>query len=125
MPITSNFTAVLLVTGAITALPVFQFLFPTPVLKLMYKIELTDPAGLPFARHWGLLCGVMGGLLIFASAHPELRGPIVTAALLEKAGLAGTVASQWSTPHGKGMRPAAIFDSLCCLIYGLFLLHLA
>jgi hypothetical protein len=41
-----HFAAVLWVTGAITAAPVLQFFAPKQVLALLYRIELTDEAGL-------------------------------------------------------------------------------
>ena len=81
--ITNNISTILLVTGLVTMLPLLQFLAPAAFLKLLNKIEIKDEAGLFFARHWGMMAFVVGGLLIYAAAHPEARLPIVCAALIE------------------------------------------
>src|SRR5690349_5233135 len=118
----SHISAVLLVVGVVTALPILQFLFPALGLRLLYKLELRDEAGLFFARHWGLLAACFGGLLVYASAHPEAREPIVLAAMLEKAGLVGALAADWRKPHTRGMRLVAAFDGACIVVFGAWLL---
>jgi hypothetical protein len=118
----SHISVVLLVIGVITALPIVQFLFPALGLKLLYKLELRDEAGLFFARHWGLLAACFGGLLVYASSHPQAREPIVLAAMLEKAGLVGTIAADWTKTHTRGMRLAAAFDGACVVVFGAWLL---
>ncbi len=109
---------ILLVTGIVTALPVLQFIAPAPALRLLYKLEIRDQAGVFFARHWGLLAAAMGGLLIYASGHPEVRAPIVLAAMLEKAGLVGLISAGWSQPHTRGMKLVFAFDLTCVAVYG-------
>lgn len=116
-----HFAAVLWVTGAITTVPVLQFFAPKQVLALMYRIELTDEAGLFLARHWGLLAASMGGLLMFAAAHPEVRPAVVTAALIEKAGLAVAVALVHRRPFARGLRMVVAFDTACVLLYATWL----
>jgi hypothetical protein len=117
-----HFAAVLWVTGAITATPVVQFLAPRQVLARMYRIELTDEAGLFLARHWGLLAASMGGLLMFAAAHPEARPAVVTAALIEKAGMAVAFALVRRRPFARGLRMVAAFDTACVLLYATWLI---
>jgi hypothetical protein len=111
---------ILLVTGIVTALPVLQFIAPGPALRLLYKLELRGETELFFARHWGLLAGAIGGLLIYASGHPA---PIVVAAMLEKAGLVGLISAGWNQPHTRGMRLVFAFDLTCTLLYGAWLLN--
>jgi hypothetical protein len=118
----SHIRALLLIAGIVTALPILQFLFPAPGVRLLYKLELRDEAGLFFARHWGLLAACFGGLLIYASGHEQARAPIVIAAMLEKAGLVGTIAADWEKPHTGGMRLAAAFDTACVVLFGGWLL---
>src|ERR1700709_1724671 len=98
-----HISIILMVTGIVTALPILQFLFPALAIKLLYKLEIDDQAGLLFARHWGLMAACFGGLLIFASSHEEVRMPIVAAAMLEKAGLVGGVGAGWNTTDAKGL----------------------
>jgi len=112
-----HFAAVLWVTGAITAIPIVQFAAPRPVLARMYRIELTDEAGLFLARNWGMLAATIGGLLMFAAAHPALRPAVVTAAVIEKAGLVGTFALVRRRPFARGLRMAIAFDTTCLVLY--------
>jgi hypothetical protein len=116
-----HFAAILWVTGAITATPVLQFLAPRQVLARMYRIELSDEAGLFFARHWGLIAASVGGLLMFAAAHAELRPAVVTAALVEKAGIVVAFALVRHRPFARGLRLAAVFDSVCVALYAAWL----
>ena len=116
-----HFAVVLWVTGAITMTPVLQFLAPRQVLARMYRIELTDEAGLFFARHWGLVAASVGGLLMFAAAHPELRPAVVTAALIEKAGIVVAFAIDRRRPFARGLRLVVVFDSACVVVYAVWL----
>ena len=118
----SHISSILLVTGIVTALPIVQFFAPAPALRLLFKLELRDEGGLFFARHWALLAAAMGGLLIYAAGHPEVRAPIVLAAMLEKAGLVGCIAAGWKQPHTRAMRVTFVFDLACAALYGAWLL---
>jgi hypothetical protein len=116
-----HFAVVLWVTGAITTTPVLQFLAPRQVLARMYRIELTDEAGLFFARHWGLVAASVGGLLMCAAAHPELRPAVVTAALFEKAGIVVAFAIVRRRPFARGLRMVVVFDTACVVTYAAWL----
>ena len=116
-----HIATILLVAGVITALPLLQAIAPAPVLRLMYKVELRDPAGLLFARHWGLMAACFGGLMIYAAGHPQVRGPVVAAATMEKAGLALAIFAAWNQPHARGMRLAGAFDAACTVIFAAWL----
>ena len=122
MSLSRYFPQILLFTGAVTMLPLVQFLAPAPGLRLLYKLELTDEAGRLFAQHWGLLAAAIGALLLYASGHPELQQAAVAAALVEKAALAGLIFASWSRPFAKGLRLAAVFDTACSLVYAAWLL---
>src|SRR5438309_1724112 len=98
---------ILWITGGLTATPFLQFVAPRLVLQRLYRIELSDEAGILFARHWGLLAAAFGGLLMYAAMHPEVRIPIVVAAMAEKAGLVACIAAAWGKPFAKGLRLAA------------------
>jgi hypothetical protein len=116
-----HFAAVLWVTGAITTTPLLQFLAPRQVLARLYRIELTDEAGLLFARHWGLLAAAFGGLLMFAAAHPAVRPAVVTAALIEKAGIVVSFVLVRHRPFARGLRLVVVFDAACVLVYAAWL----
>ncbi len=125
MIIADHISAILTVTGVVTAAVVLQYFFPVQVLRLLSKISLQDEAGLFFARHWGLLAFAMGALLVYASYHAEARNAIMLAAAVEKAGLVALVILHGGKPYTRGLRLAAIFDGACVLIYGVYLLGLA
>jgi hypothetical protein len=116
-----HFAAVLWVTGALTATPIVQFAAPRLVLARMYRIELTDEAALFIARHWGLLAASIGGLLMFAAAHPELRPAVVTAALVEKVGMVVAFALVHRRPFARGLRMVAAVDAACVVLYAAWL----
>src|ERR1700730_8558097 len=114
--------AVLAVTGLITALPIILFIAPAPGLRLLFKLELADRAGLFIARHWGLLALTIGALRVYAPARPGGRLPVVLAALVERAGLVALIGWQWSEPHTRGMRLTALFDGVGRAAYASWLL---
>jgi hypothetical protein len=121
--IATHIATILFTTGLITMLPVLQFLFPAAFLRLLNQIEIRDEAGLFFARHWGMMAFVVGGLLVYAAGHPEARLQIVIAALTEKAALVLLIALNWRKPFAKGFAVTLAFDGACCGIYVAFLVQ--
>lgn len=124
-PITANIVDILHITGAITAAMLVQFLAPQAFLRAICKIELRDEASLFFARQWGLMAFVVGGLLMYAGTHPQLRFAVVLAALIEKTGFALLIFRDFRRPYVRGLRAAAVFDAACVLIYAAYLLQWA
>src|SRR5262252_10505340 len=78
---------ILIVTGALTAIALLQFIAPASVLRMIYGEAPTDEVGLAVARHWGLLTFLVGALLVYAAFHPSVRGPAMVVAVIEKAAL--------------------------------------
>lgn len=113
---------VLTVTGIATLLPGLQFLAPTLFLQAS-GMQVGDPTGLFFARHWGLVVFCIGTLLVYAARRPDLRGPILFAATIEKLGLVIMVMMAWNEPTLKGMHVPAIFDFICVVLYLSYLLR--
>jgi hypothetical protein len=101
--------------------PIIQFVAPRRVLAVMYRIDLPDEAGVFFARHWGILAAAMGGLLLYAAGHPAVRPAVVTAALVEKAGITVAFLLARRHPFARGLRLVAAFDSLCVIVYAAWL----
>lgn len=108
--------AILRVTGAVTMLSGLQFLAPTLMLRAQ-GLDVSDDAGLFFARHWALVVCCLGGLLYYSARQAELRRPVIFVATLEKLALVLMVVMNGSNPALAGMRPAAIFDALCVLLF--------
>lgn len=121
MALVNHFAVVLYVTGVVTASPILLFLAPSPGLRALFKLEIADEAGRFFARHWGLLCGLIGAALVYAGLHPEVREPIVLAAMVEKAVLVVMIALNWNRPFARGMKLTAFFDGACSLIFAAWL----
>jgi hypothetical protein len=111
---------ILIVTGAITAIALVQFIAPAPVLRMIYGEAPTDEVGLAVARHWGLLTSLVGALLIYAAFHPSIRGPVMVLAVIEKAALGLEVFGTSLRTH-PAAAAAAAGDSLIALIYVLYL----
>ena len=118
--ISNHIELILYITGAVTASMIVQFLIPGQFLKIFNKIELSDPAGLFFARHWGFLAATFGTLLIYAGSHAEIRTPILIAAGAEKITFVLLILLN-ARSFAKGLLLAAAFDSLCVILYLLYL----
>ncbi|HKI36669.1 MAG TPA: hypothetical protein VKA46_32740 [Gemmataceae bacterium] len=79
---------ILLVTGLATAAALALCLAPVTMMKLLFGQAPSDALGLLIARHWGLLVSLVGGLLIYAAYHAEVRVPTLIVAIAEKAAFA-------------------------------------
>ena len=78
---------ILLITGLATAGVLAVFVAPVPVMKVLFGQAPSDALSLFIARHWGLLVGLVGALLIYAAYHAEVRVPTLIVAIVEKAAL--------------------------------------
>ena len=121
--ITSNIEAILIVTGALTATMLAQFVAPSWMVRHVFGEALSKPVSMVLARHWGLLLFCVGALLVYAAFHPPLRGPAVVLALVEKVGF---VACVFGTSLRQ--RPMASIiaagDAAMALVYVLYLVGL-
>ncbi len=82
--------AILLVIGLYTAAALPQFFVPRLFLaKVTFGAETADPLTLLLARHWALLAALVGGLLVYAAYHQEVRFPAMLIGAVEKLALAG------------------------------------
>jgi hypothetical protein len=111
---------ILIVTGALTATALLQFIAPAPVLRMIYGEAPSDEVGLAVARHWGLLIFLIGALLIYAAFHSSVRGPVMVVAVIEKVALAlGIFGTSLRSRPAAAL--AAAGDSLIALVYVLYL----
>ena len=111
---------ILIVTGAVTAIALLQFIAPAPVLRTIFGKAPADQVGLAVARHWGLLTFLVGVLLVYAAFHPSVRAPVMVVAVIEKAALGLGVFGTSLRSH-PAAAAAAAGDSLIALIYVLYL----
>ena len=116
----AHIEVILIVTGALTAGALLQFIAPIPTMRLIYGEASTSEVGVFLARHWGLLIFLIGVLLIYAAYHPGVRDPATLLAAVEKIALGVGVV-------GSALRksPVAVTiatgDSVIALVYGLYL----
>jgi hypothetical protein len=111
---------ILIVTGALTAIALLQFVAPASVLRMIYGEAPTDEVCLALARQWGLLTFLVGALLVYAAFHPSVRGPAMVIAVIEKAALGlGVFGTSLRTQSAAAAIAAG--DSLIALIYVLYL----
>jgi hypothetical protein len=86
--IADHIDTILVVTGVLTAAAVVGFVFPRPFLAVLVGMSTDDARTIVIVRHWGLLIGLIGGLLIYAAYHTEARTPVMCVAIIEKLALA-------------------------------------
>ncbi len=122
--ITSNIGAILIVTGALTASMLAQFIAPAWVLHRTFGELPSGAASTMLARHWGLLLFCVGALLVYAAFDPPIRRPAVLLAAVEKAGFAACVLGMPPLRKRPIASMMAIGDALMAAVYGLYLVGL-
>jgi hypothetical protein len=120
LTIGAHIELILIVTGALTAIALLQFIAPASVLRMIYGEAPTDEVGLSVARHWGLLTFLVGALLVYAAFHPSVRGPAMVIAVIEKAALGLGILGTSLRTHSAAAA-IAVGDSLIAIIYVLYL----
>jgi hypothetical protein len=78
---------ILVITGIATASVVVAFFAPAALLDQLFAEAPSDAVSLAITRHWALLVFCIGALLVYAAYHPELRKPVLAAAIIEKIAL--------------------------------------
>src|SRR5262245_7039700 len=110
---------ILIVTGALTAITILQFVAPAQVLRTIFGEAPIDEVSLAVARHWGLLTFLVGALLIYAAFHASVRGPAMVVAVVEKAvlglGVFGT--SLRTHPAAAAIAAGDLFIALVYVLY--------
>ena len=113
---------VLIVTGALTAAAGIGLLAPRQVLTLFFGMQTDDRTTILLVRHWCGLIALVGGLLIYAGSHAEVRVPVMIAAIAEKLVLAALIIA---SPLRKRLVTVAIVgaDVVMAALYVTFLLR--
>ena len=73
--IATHMQPILIITGIVTTLAAVMFIAHRFLLELLFKMEGPDSITLFVVRHWGLLIGLVGVLLVFAAYEPSIRVP--------------------------------------------------
>ena len=80
--------SILLLTGLATAGALLLSLAPVRMSKLIFGRPPADALGIVIVRHWGLLVGLVGALIVYSAYHAEVRLPTLIVAIAEKAAFA-------------------------------------
>ena len=121
--IANHIQLILIVTGAFTAIAFGQFVAPAKLLRLIYGETQADAASVMLARHWGLLVGCVGLLLIYAAFEPAVRVHFMIFAVIEKVAFGALILGS----NLRRQSPAAaiaVGDLLISLIYVAYLVEL-
>src|SRR5216684_8337375 len=76
---------ILVITGVATAGALTLALAPDMMMNMLFGQAPSDALSLLIARHWALLVGLVGALLVYAAYHAEIRVPTLIVAIVEKA----------------------------------------
>jgi hypothetical protein len=112
---------ILVVSGIPTAAAGLAALFfPKPVLRLVFGSTDTSHLTMFFTRHWGALLFVVCSLTVYAAFFPDTRGPILTAAAVEK--LAIFILTFFGKlPRTPAMTAIAAMDGFLAVLFTLYL----
>jgi hypothetical protein len=112
---------ILLTTGLATAGALAVFVAPAAMTKLLFGRAPSDAVGLLIARHWGLLVGLVGVLLVYAAQHAEVRAPALLVAIAEKVAIAAVILLSPFRRHPAALA-AALADAGMAALYSLYLI---
>ena len=112
----------LVITGGLTALAGLGLIFPRQVLAIFLGDRTNEKTTLLIARHWSLLVGLVGGLLIYAAYHAEIQVPAMAVAATEKLVLGGLVLA---SPLRTRLLTMAVVcaDGIMALLYVIIILR--
>jgi hypothetical protein len=117
-----NYVNIMLyVTGIFTAGVIVLFFVPQWAFDKILNITLTDEVTIFIARHWGLLIGIFGLLIICSVHNPAIRPTILIAAVIEKAVIVLMILKNIKKEFTKGLRGVLVFDTICVILYLLYL----
>src|SRR5262245_22226024 len=78
--IVANMKWIMLVSGALTCTMLYAAIAPGAALRSTFGETLEGPVAEIVVRNWGVLIGLMGGMLIYGAFNPAVRPLILTVA---------------------------------------------
>lgn len=119
----ADYSAIILyITGALTVLPIMGLFAPGRMMEQTFGSYTQSWSSDLMARHWGLLVGGTGLMMIYAGAFPEVRLPILLFAMAEKALLVVLALKSWEQAKETGVKGAVVLDSIMVILLALILL---
>ncbi|MEN8722247.1 MAG: hypothetical protein ABF335_05100 [Alphaproteobacteria bacterium] len=117
-----NFHWVLYITGAFTLLPLLGFFNPAQAMQGTFGREPADDIERLVMRHWGLLVGMAGALLIWAGFEEAYRTPILLFAAIEKIAIVFMIFSIRDKLQGTQAPGIMVADSVMAALYVIYLI---
>jgi hypothetical protein len=111
---------ILIITGVATASVVVGVFAPAMLLNELFAQAPTDAVSLAVTQHWALLVFCIGALIVYAAYHPELRKPVLVAAIVEKIALVLGILF-FALPLKSGAYAVAASDATFATLYLLYL----
>ena len=119
--IPAHITQILIVSGLLTAGAILLTLAPRQVSRAVFHLDPVDWLSNFFTRYVGLLVFLIGSLIAYSALHPEIRRPVLVAAILEKTFFVGFIFSMRPDQRTPLAVIAAAADTLFVLLYLMYL----
>lgn len=111
---TKHLDKMLLLTGIGTAAAFVYALFPQWAVENIGQLQYVED-DVVFYRHWGVMVGMMGVMMIGAARNQEWRSSILTYSAIEKSFMVFLVLSNLNSAHIGGFVVAGIMDTVVVL----------
>lgn len=113
--------AVMLVSGALTLTMLYAAFAPVAAVQSMFQETPEGAMAAVVVPNWGVLIGLMGGLLIYGALHKPVRNAALIIAGASKIALIALVLAQGDR-YLSGLGIAAAVDSVMVVLFAVFLL---
>lgn len=111
---------VMVVSGVLTLTMLYAAIAPSAAVQTMFQETPEGAMAAIVVPNWGLLIGLMGGLLLYGAFHPPSRRLALVVAGASKIGFIGLVLAQGQR-YLSGVGLAVAVDSVMVLLFALFL----
>ncbi len=82
--IVARMKGIMLVSGVLTCTMLYAAVAPRAALQATFGDTLDGPVAEIVVRNWGVLIGLMGGMLMYGAYHPTARPLVLTVTGLSK-----------------------------------------
>jgi hypothetical protein len=112
----------MLVSGTLTMTMLYAAVAPAAALQSTFGESLQGPLAEVVVRNWGVLIGLMGGLLIHGAFNPAVRRTALLTAGASKVAFIALVLANGTRYLGDGAGTAVVVDAVTVLLFGGYLL---
>jgi hypothetical protein len=107
---------VMLVSGVLTCTMLYAAIAPQAALRSSFGETLEGPLADVVVRNWGVLIGLVGGMLIYGAFVPAVRSLVLVVAGLSKLAFIGLVLAHGERYLGRA-GVAVAFDLVMVVLY--------